>query len=118
LTTNLFAGAYYLTGYAVECALKSCIAKQINQYDFPDLKLIRDSYTHDLAKLLVVSELKTELLREADANPDFAVNWRTVTQWSEESRYVTRVAERVARDLYAAVTDQTGGILTWLKTWW
>ena len=29
------AGAYYLMGYAVECALKACIAKQTKRYDFP-----------------------------------------------------------------------------------
>ena len=27
-------GAYYLMGYAVECALKACIAKQTKRYDF------------------------------------------------------------------------------------
>jgi hypothetical protein len=30
-----YEGAYYLTGYAVECALKACIAKQTQQHDFP-----------------------------------------------------------------------------------
>jgi len=30
-----FAGAYYLAGYAIECGLKACIAKTVNQYDFP-----------------------------------------------------------------------------------
>lgn len=118
LDQHCFDGAYYLAGYAVECALKSCIAKRINQHDFPDLKLIRDSYTHDLTKLLIVSELKFELASESATNPDFAVNWRTVTQWSEESRYLTRVEEQVARDLVAAITDENGGILPWLKKWW
>jgi len=58
---GLFCGAYYLTGYAVECALKSAICKQISQYDFPDKKLANDSFTHDLTKLLGVSGLKTDL---------------------------------------------------------
>ena len=47
-------GAYYLLGYAVECALKSCIAKQFREYDFPDKKLVLDSHTHELSKLLSV----------------------------------------------------------------
>jgi HEPN domain-containing protein len=118
LDKGCFEGAYYLAGYAVECALKSCIAKRINQYDFPDLKLIRDSYTHDLRKLLVVAELRTELANESATNPDLAINWRTVTQWSEESRYLTKIEEQVARDLVAAITDENGGILPWLKKWW
>jgi hypothetical protein len=29
-------GAYYLAGYAVECALKACIARTYNQHDWPD----------------------------------------------------------------------------------
>ena len=28
-------GAYYLAGYAVECALKACIAKQRKRFEFP-----------------------------------------------------------------------------------
>src|SRR5205807_5441492 len=28
-------GAYYLAGYAVECALKACIAKKTLAHDFP-----------------------------------------------------------------------------------
>ena len=31
-----FHGAYYLTGYAAECALKACIAKRTQKYNFPD----------------------------------------------------------------------------------
>lgn len=31
-----FEGAYYLTGYAIECALKAAIAKRTAKYDFPD----------------------------------------------------------------------------------
>src|SRR5262249_10273775 len=30
------AGAYYLVGYAVECALKACIARSTRRYDFPE----------------------------------------------------------------------------------
>ena len=32
-----WAGAYYLAGYAVECALKSVISKGTRRHDFPDL---------------------------------------------------------------------------------
>jgi HEPN domain-containing protein len=117
LDNGCFEGAYYLAGYAIECALKSCIAKRINQYDFPDLKLIRDSYTHDLRKLLVVAELKTALEQTAKANPVFDVNWRIVTEWSEECRYSLTIEEQVARGMIVAVTDSQG-VLPWLKSWW
>lgn len=39
-----YQGAYYLSGYAVECALKACICKQFGRYEFPDRKLVNDSY--------------------------------------------------------------------------
>jgi hypothetical protein len=35
LKAGLFDGAYYLAGYAVECALKACIAKGTQRYEFP-----------------------------------------------------------------------------------
>ena len=31
-----YDGACYLAGYAVECALKACIAKRTKKHDFPD----------------------------------------------------------------------------------
>lgn len=38
---GLYDGAYYLSGYAVEWALKACIAKNVKRYDFPDRKMDR-----------------------------------------------------------------------------
>jgi hypothetical protein len=52
LAAESFSGAYYLAGYAVECALKACIAKATHQHDFPDKKRVNDSYSHDLTLLL------------------------------------------------------------------
>ena len=63
-------GAYYLAGYAVECALKACIAKRTQEHDFPDKKLVNDSHTHNLKELLRLAELKTELDSVLDANPE------------------------------------------------
>jgi len=62
-------GAYYLAGYAVECALKACIAKRTQLHDFPEKKLVNDSHTHDLGKLLQLAELKTELDAILDTDP-------------------------------------------------
>jgi len=35
LIASRWSGAYYLVGYAVECAFKACIAKSTKQDDFP-----------------------------------------------------------------------------------
>ena len=39
LESKCYEGTYYLIGYAVEFALKACIAKQTREYDFPDKNL-------------------------------------------------------------------------------
>lgn len=118
LENQWFAGAYYLLGYAVECALKACIAKQIQRYDFPDRKLVNDSHTHDLEKLLNISGLKEALQRETRMHPLLAVNWTIVKDWSEQSRYDHRIAEIMARNFYSAVTSRGSGVLTWLRKRW
>ena len=69
-----YAGAFYLAGYAVECALKACIAKQTSQYDFPDLELVRDSYSHDLEHLLRIAGLERALREDQRSNSGLGVN--------------------------------------------
>lgn len=111
-------GAYYLLGYAVECALKSCIAKQMREHEFPDRKLVNDSYVHDLPKLLNVSGIREQHQAEQNLNHTFKANWAVVKDWSEERRYQHSVTEEVARDFFAAVTNPTNGVLTWLTKYW
>jgi hypothetical protein len=118
LDANCFEGAYYLLGYAIECALKACIAKQIKQHDFPDLQLIKDSYIHDLGKLLNISGVRPAFESRSKLETPFAVNWNTVKDWNESARYSTQIPEIRVRDFYSAVTDPTSGILPWLKTLW
>jgi HEPN domain-containing protein len=58
LVQGKYDGAYYLAGYAVECALKACIAKLTNDGDFPPGPNLRDShYSHDIEKLVVTARL-------------------------------------------------------------
>ena len=113
-----FSAAYYLLGYAVECALKACVTKQIKQYDFPDKQLVLDSYTHNLENLLRISGVKPQFDMRIKADKSFEVNWTTVKDWTEAARYDNNVPENKARDLLNAVTDPQSGILTWLKTLW
>jgi HEPN domain-containing protein len=113
-----YAGAFYLAGYAVECALKACIARQTNQYDFPDLELVRDSYSHDLERLLRIAGLESALRKDQRSNHELGVNWDFVKGWEETSRYNTSVREKDAADLILAITGQANGVLEWLKRWW
>lgn len=115
---DCYEGAYYLAGYSIECAFKACIAKQIKEHDFPDLSLIRNSYTHDLGKLLGLSGLKDKHQKKADQDSDFELNWAVVKDWSEQERYTPAINKQRTRDLIEAITDDKTGILTWLKKWW
>ena len=51
LRAGLWTGAYYLTGLAIECALKSCLAAAVREHDFPDKDFVNQMYVHKLTKL-------------------------------------------------------------------
>ena len=113
-----FEGAYYLAGYSLECAIKACIAKQVQQYDFPNIELARNSYSHNVIDLLGVAGLKPKLSQKEREDSDFQLNWAVAKDWNEKARYENSVDETKAKDLYDALTDNKSGILVWLKTFW
>ena len=76
LTADCYQGAYYLAGYALECTLKACIAKQVKEFDFPDKKLANDSYTHKLADLVITAGLKQKLIEQEKQNEEFKYTGR------------------------------------------
>ncbi|MDP2675711.1 MAG: HEPN domain-containing protein [Dehalococcoidia bacterium] len=114
---SFFDGAYYLAGYAVECALKACIAKQTRQYDFPNKALVNQAYTHNLSQLVGVAGLKDELDIKTQSDATFAVNWAIVKDWTEDARY-ERHGEAKVRDFLRAIVDRKRGVLSWLRDHW
>jgi len=117
LAAGYYPGAYYLIGYAVECALKACVAKQVKRFDFPDKKLANEAFTHHLETLIRVAGLEPEFKRDCKANSELDLNWATVKDWSEAVRYRTDITELEARDLYDACTGRNG-VLPWVKKRW
>ena len=111
-----YSGAYYLAGYAVECALKACLAKKARRYAFPPKpKIVRDHYyTHDLQKIAGESGLLPELERR---HPKLATYWATVKDWTGESRYDSRAGKR-AKDILIAIEDPADGVLQCIKRHW
>lgn len=110
-------GSYYLAGYAVECALKACIAKRTREHDFPEKEVVNKSHTHDIGKLLQLADLKIELENAMQANPSMRAGLDTIQDWSEASRY-ERKADQEALDLIQAIEDPTGGLLPWIMLRW
>ena len=118
LKARQYSGAYYLTGYAVECALKACVAKQVRRYDFPDRKLANEVFTHDLKKLMSLAGLAPEFEKEMETNKPLELNWAVVKDWSESSRYEIGITEAQARDLYSGCTARKDGVLNWIRRRW
>jgi len=110
-------GAYYLAGYAVECALKACIAKRTREFDFPE-KGSHKYYSHDLEDLLGYAELRLEFNQAVLTNAALKTNWTIIQNWSEESRYEIGRTVQEAEGLLTAIEDKTGGLLPWLRQRW
>lgn len=118
LDQGLFAGAYYLAGYSVECALKACIAKKTRRHDFPEKKIVNESYTHDLEKLLEIADLEASLAADGDTDVQLSSNWNLIKDWSENSRYQAIILDTEAQELYWATATRKNGVLSWLKKRW
>lgn len=119
LNNACFEGAYYLAGYAVECAIKACISRETQVHDFPpEWQVVRSYYTHDLLSLVKSAKLDTELKNQEQAMVQFQLNWAIVKDWSERKRYETQIDSKLARDLYLAISHRRNGVLPWLKRYW
>ena len=109
-------GAYYLAGFAIECALKACIAKKTRRHDFPtDAKYANEVYTHNLERLLKVAQLDGHLERDMKTKDQLAINWGIVKQWTIESRY--EASGLNGRDMVTAV-NSADGVLRWIRLYW
>ncbi len=113
LANGLPSGAYYLAGYAIECALKAIVAADFRANEIPDLKYVRDIYTHDLSALLRLAELEQVLEAEKKTNPGLYQRWATVKTWSERARYEVWTAASASAILDAIDGDE--GLLEWLR---
>lgn len=116
LKLGLNDGAYYLAGYAVECALKACIAKGSRRHEFPDKRRANASYSHDLRDLITVAGLDGHF-ESALQDASFGDNWKIAEVWSEQSRY-EKHGTQSAEALVAAISDRRHGVVAWIKQHW
>jgi hypothetical protein len=118
LRARHFPGAYYLVGYAVECALKACIARHTRRFDFPSKQIAQKVFVHELEVLVKLAGLMQDLERDLRANASLQLNWAIVKDWSEESRYLLGITRAQALDLYSACTSRRTGVLPWVRQRW
>jgi HEPN domain-containing protein len=116
LRSGRYGCAYYIAGYAVECALKAIIAHQTKEGDFPPKESPR-YYSHKLQELLGLAGIQSVFDKEKLKYKAFEDNWQTVKDWNEESRYQSW-GQREAEEIVAAVRDADHGVLQWLKQYW
>ena len=107
--------AYYLAGYAVELLLKAGLSSRFQADTIPSRELVREIFTHDLAKLLSLADLRRDLADKQDADPQFRGRWEIVLKWKESSRYDIRDANET-REPLDAINDPGHGVLQWLRT--
>ena len=118
LGAGLWTGAYYLTGLAIECALKSCLAGAVREFDFPDKDFVNKIYVHKLTTLFELNgalwaQFQVDMKTDAKLN----VNWSVVKDWDDTKRY-DLVDELSAKDLYNATTEPESGVLEWVRGKW
>ncbi len=120
---NRWEFSYYAAGYAVECALKSCVlARMIHTaWVFEEKWEARGCLTHEFGKLVslagLTDQLNANLKASAAAGGEFAANWATAEKWAVTSRYEVKTEED-AKKLYAAIADEPYGVLRWIRTYW
>ena len=119
LAANRWSGAYYLTGYALECALKSCVLAYVERTGiiFEDKKFAEKCWTHDLEALVKQANLHAERGHAIAANAQLGTNWLIVKDWSEAARYRS-ASQLQAEKLFDAVTDGANGVLQWVRNYW
>jgi HEPN domain-containing protein len=122
LVKKRWSAAYYLVGYVIECALKSCILRYLeatgiifNDRDY--LKRLGDCWTHDLVKLVNLAGLDAAFGAARGANKDLEGHWVTAKDWKETSRYEEKT-ESDAKELYEAVSNDPDGVFLWLQSHW
>lgn len=103
LANERFDSAYYLAGYAVELLLKARVCKTLGIPDFFDFDnpakaklknesaITRPYKVHDFEQLIILSGIYAEYQREIETNKLFRSQWSVVTEWNENSRYLTEI---------------------------
>jgi HEPN domain-containing protein len=121
LKTGRWSAAYYLAGYAVEVAIKSCILTHLEATEmgiiFEDKRFSEKCWTHDLGKLVEYAGLEDSFQQEMILNLSFGKHWLLVKDWKEISRYEQRT-QAEAEGLYNAITHPSDGVLPWIKKHW
>jgi HEPN domain-containing protein len=119
LAKKRWAAAYYFSGYVIECGLKACLLKYLDDTGiiFRDRKYLSeltDCWTHDLGKLVKMADLESAFGTARGAHPNLEQFWGVVKDWKETSRYEEKT-EDDARAMLDAVDNKPDGVFLWIQ---
>lgn len=108
-----------MAGYSLECALKACVLRRIEETGiiFIDKKFAASCWTHNLEELVRLADLEAARISAGLIDPNLENHWQTAKTWTEVSRY-RQWTEIEAEGLVRAVADPNDGVLRWLKNYW
>ena len=115
--------AYYIAGYAVECALKALIIRETERTGsiFDDRKsaaqFLEGFFVHELEQLLKSTGLEADFGLARSANPALNDNWFVVKDWKETTRYNHKDQSQAER-LVDAINHSTDGVMKWIRDRW
>jgi HEPN domain-containing protein len=118
-----WACAYYVAGYAAECALKAFIVRDAERTGsvFEDKRLasqlLESFFIHDLEKLFKVANLEADFGIARGANRALDTYWQVVKGWKETSRYQQK-GQPEAEALVQAINHDPDGVMKWLRDRW
>jgi hypothetical protein len=117
LAAGRASSAYYLAGYAVELALKACIARNFVADVIPDKAFVNELHCHAPEKLAQLAGLFPQLKSDMKADAQLQAYWGVVCNWSESSRYAMKDPFEAA-SLIQAIGDPQHGVFQWVKKHW
>ncbi len=115
--------AYYVAGYAVECALKSCVlARMIDTgWIFQEKAKIADCLTHDFDELIHIAGMRdllnAKLAESTAGSRTFIKYWEAARLWKVADRYTSKT-EAEAITLRDAIAVEPDGMMTWIRNYW
>ena len=119
IAASRWSGAYYLAGYAIECALKAAVLRYVERTGiiFEDKKFAEKCWTHDIEVLVKMADLEVARGNAIQTNTQLGTNWLLAKDWNELSRY-RNSTQAQAQSMYNAISDPTNGVLQWIKLYW
>jgi hypothetical protein len=116
---NLYDGAFYIAGYALELTFKAKICECLKIDEFYHLHAAKSDFSkvflvHNLNRLLILSGLYTVYETDKLTDSRLMLAWSTAIKWSENNRYDKR-GTHVSREVQDFI-NAIKFLIQWINT--